>query len=121
MRHTREIPRNDLANDAEWLMEGVYELTFVGLDGLTVDLVGPSSIVSDCRNGEGNVHNLSPFKGLACGKIRDCQQRVSQIRLDNDQGNEPLSNASMAQRSSKRDSIMSASLLRSLPRWLEEE
>jgi len=47
-------------------MEGVDEFIFAGLDGLTVDFVGPASIVSDRVNGERNVHVLGPFEGFAC-------------------------------------------------------
>ena len=62
---TREVPGDDLADDTEWFMEGVDELLGVGLDGLTVDLVGPASIVSDGGNGESNVGIPGPLEGFA--------------------------------------------------------
>jgi len=62
---TGEVPGDDLSNDTEWLIEGVDKLIFVGLDGLTVRLVGPASIVPDGVDGEANVRVLSPFEGLA--------------------------------------------------------
>ena len=62
---TREVPRDDLTNDTIWLIECVDELVFVGLDGLTVDLIGPASIVPDGVNGERDIHILSPLEGLA--------------------------------------------------------
>ena len=46
-------------------MEGVDELVFAGLNGLTVDLVGPASVISDGADGEGNVRVLSPQEGFA--------------------------------------------------------
>jgi len=67
---TRKVPGDDLTNDANWLMEGVDEFIFAGLDGLTVDFVGPTSIVPDCVNGERNVHVLSPVEGFACVTCR---------------------------------------------------
>jgi hypothetical protein len=65
MELTREVPGDNLTNDAEWFMEGVGELLAAGLDGLTVDLIGPASIVSDGGNGVGNVRISSPLEGLA--------------------------------------------------------
>ena len=62
---TREVPGDDLADDAEWFMESVDELIAVGLYGLTVDLVGPASIVSDGGNGKSNVGIPGPLKGFA--------------------------------------------------------
>jgi len=82
--HTREVPGDDLANDAKWFMEGVDELGLVGFDCLTVNLVGPSSIVSDSRDREGNIRVLSPLKGLACGKCRQVPgvSASGSVRLD---------------------------------------
>ena len=82
MGHTREVPGDDLANDAEWFMEGVNELSFVGFDGLTMDLVGPSSIVSDGRNREGDIRVLGPFEGFACRTCRQVPGVSATVRLD---------------------------------------
>ena len=82
---TGEVPGDDLSNDTEWLIEGVDELIFVGLDGLTVRLVGPSSIVPDGVDREANVRVLSPFEGLAWCTTRRQVPRSSAtglIRLD---------------------------------------
>ena len=63
-------------------MEGVDELIFVSLDGLTVDLVGPPGIVSDGVNGEGNVRILRPLEGLAYPTYRQVPGRQRRARLD---------------------------------------
>ena len=62
---TREVPGDDLTNDTDRLMDGVDEFPMVGLDGLTVDLVGPASIVSEGRDGKRNVCVLRPLEGFA--------------------------------------------------------
>jgi hypothetical protein len=76
---TREIPGDNLAHDTEWLMDGVDELIFVGLDGLTVDLVGPASIVSDGEMEKGTSAFFAHSKVLPVertGKFRGCQRRA---------------------------------------------
>lgn len=50
-------------------MDGVSEFTFVGLDGLTVDLVRPASVISDGSNGSDNVRILGPLEGLAYVRV----------------------------------------------------
>ena len=47
-------------------MEGKGELVSVCLDGLTVDLVRPASVISDGGDGTGNVRPLSPIESFAC-------------------------------------------------------
>lgn len=42
-----EVPRNNLANDTNWLTEGVGEFGRGGANGLTVHLVGPASKVAE--------------------------------------------------------------------------
>jgi len=97
-------------------MGGVDELPVIGLDGLAVNLVGPASIVSEGSNRKRNVRVLCPFEGFACSEPEssDVSHEVDLNRLD--KGDEPLSKASTAQSASKRASMMSASLFRSLPR-----
>ena len=36
--HQGEVPVDDLAHNADWLMQGVHHVTAVGGDGLAVDL-----------------------------------------------------------------------------------
>lgn len=46
-------------------MERVHEFIFVGLDGLSVDLVSPASVVSDGRNGSSDIRVLGPLESFA--------------------------------------------------------
>ena len=62
---TREVPGDDLANDTNRFMAGVDEFIVAGLDGLTVDLVGPSSVIPNGADGEGDVRVLRPLEGFA--------------------------------------------------------
>lgn len=62
---TRKVPGDDLTNDTDRLMEGVDELVFAGLNGLAVDLVGPTSVISEGADGEGHVRVLGPQEGFA--------------------------------------------------------
>ena len=62
---TREVPGDDLTNDTDRFMESVRELILVGLDGLAVDLVRPTTVVSDSRDRRGNVGILGPLESLA--------------------------------------------------------
>lgn len=68
---TREVPGDDLTYDTDRLVHGVDELFAVGLDGLTMDLVGPTSIVSDGGDGEGDICVPSPLERLACTESSD--------------------------------------------------
>ena len=49
-------------------MTSVDELVVSGLDGLTVDLVGPTSVVADASNGLGDIDSCCPREGLAVVK-----------------------------------------------------
>lgn len=44
--HHRVVPGNDLTANTNWLLECVSELLWRGRDRLAVDLIGPSSVVS---------------------------------------------------------------------------
>lgn len=43
----REVPGDDLADNADGLTEGIGEFLVAGADGLAVDLVGPAGVVSE--------------------------------------------------------------------------
>lgn len=60
----REVPGNDLTANTNGLVAGVGESLGVGVDGLTVDLVGPASVVADTANSHTQV-NLGHGEGLA--------------------------------------------------------
>lgn len=46
-------------------MAGVDEFIIAGLDGLTVDLVGPASVIPNGADGEGDIRVLRPLEGFA--------------------------------------------------------
>lgn len=62
---TYEVPRNDLTTDTDGLVLGVGELGLGGLDSLTVDLVCPSTVVSEDSGSLGNIKALGDGKGLS--------------------------------------------------------
>ena len=72
---TREIPWDDLTNNTNGLMTRIDEFVLVGLDSLTVDLVGPAGIVADGSDRLGDIDGrcygvgLSIIKGLDSGKL----------------------------------------------------
>ena len=65
-------------------MGSVHKLPVIGLDGLTVDLVGPASIVSEGRDREGNIRVLCPLEGFAYNEPErsDVSHEVDLNRLD---------------------------------------
>jgi len=81
---TREVPRDDLTHDTERLMGSVDKLPVISLDGLTVDLVGPTSIVSEGRYRNGYVRVLCPLERFACNvpESSDVNREVDLNRLD---------------------------------------
>ena len=81
---TREVPRDDLTHNTERLMGSVDKLPVISLDGLTVYLVGPTSIVSEGRYRKGYVRVLCPFEGFVCNEPEspDVNHEVDLNRLD---------------------------------------
>lgn len=53
--HDGEVPRNDLTADTNGLVASVDKGFAVGVDGLTVDLVGPTAIVTQAGSGATHV------------------------------------------------------------------
>ncbi len=60
----REVPRNNLTANTNWLVSCVVEGLWVGVDGLSVDLVCPSTIISEAAGGQLDV-DLGHRKSLA--------------------------------------------------------
>jgi hypothetical protein len=58
-----------LTDDTDWFVDSVGELVFVGLDGLAVELVRPSTVISDSGNRRRNVGVLGPLKSLAYATV----------------------------------------------------
>ena len=81
---TRGVPRDDLTHDTERLMGSVDKLPVISLDGLTVDLVGPTSIVSEGRYRKGYVRILCPLEGFARDELESSNfnHEVDLNRLD---------------------------------------
>lgn len=59
-----EVPGDNLTADTNGLVAGVGEGLGVGVNGLTVDLVGPAGVVTDAAQGVGQV-DLGHGEGLA--------------------------------------------------------
>lgn len=50
-----EVPRNNLSNNTDWLVLGVVELVGISLDNLSVNLISPTSVVSDATSNGSNI------------------------------------------------------------------
>ena len=55
LHQQREVPRNDLADDADRLVPRVAEVRSLDGDGLAVDLVGPAGVVAIALDGQRQV------------------------------------------------------------------
>lgn len=62
---TREVPWDDLADDTDRLMTGVSELVLVSLDRLSLDLIGPTSVIANGTNRSSDVDGLGPVESFA--------------------------------------------------------
>lgn len=75
---TREVPGDDLADDADGLVAGVDELRLSGLDGLALDLVRPAGVVAEAGD-DGLDVGLCPEEGLAVVEGLDGGKRVDVV------------------------------------------
>lgn len=71
-----EVPGNDLAANTNGLVAGVGKSLRVGVNGLAVDLVGPSGVVADTANSHTQVH-LGHGEGLAVVQGLDGRDRLN--------------------------------------------
>lgn len=62
---TYEVPWDDLTTDTNGLVSGESKLVFASFDGFTVNLVCPSTVVSEDGGGLGNIESLGNGKGLS--------------------------------------------------------
>jgi len=62
---TYEVPGDDLTTDTDGFVSGEGELVLAGLNGLTMDLVCPSTVVSEDSSGFSDVETLGNSKGLS--------------------------------------------------------
>ena len=70
----REVPGDDLTADTNGLVAGVAKGIGVGVNGLAVDLVGPSGVVANAANGVahvdlGNVESLAVVSSLESSQV----------------------------------------------------
>jgi len=64
-RQTYEVPWDDLTTDTDGLVSGESELVLACLDGLTVYLVRPSTVVSEDGSGFSDIETLGNGKSLS--------------------------------------------------------
>lgn len=62
---TREVPWDDLADDTDGFMTGVSELVLVSLDRLSLDLIGPTSVIANGTNRSSDVDRLGPVESFS--------------------------------------------------------
>jgi hypothetical protein len=62
---TYEVPWDDLTTDTNGLVSGKGKLVLAGLDSLTVDLVGPTTVVSEDSSGFGYIETLGNGKSFS--------------------------------------------------------
>lgn len=80
-----EVPGNNLATDTNRLVAGVRQGLSVGVNGLTVNLVSPATVVAQAARGVGNVdlghgHGLAVVQGLDGSQGLDITlEQVSQL------------------------------------------
>ena len=63
--HQRKVPWDNLPANTNWLVASVHKGIRVGIDSLTMNLVGPSTVVAQARNRTVNIYCLSHTNCLA--------------------------------------------------------
>ena len=61
---TRKVPWDDLADDTDGFMTSISELVLIRFDRLSLDLVGPASIIANCTDRTSDIQILRPAESF---------------------------------------------------------
>ena len=76
LHQQREVPGNDLADDADRFVTGVAEVRPFDGDGLALDLVGPAGVIAVALDGQGQVRGQGIVIRFAVVKRLQSRQRL---------------------------------------------